>query len=68
MRYGRGVVAPTLILVTLFILETIRARKLKFGMLVNICRYYGNVKICPLVGVWEISSAHVLFWDPSISP
>ena len=37
--HGRGVVAPTLNFRTLFISETSRARKLKFGTLVGIYAY-----------------------------
>jgi len=47
--------------------ETNRARKLKFGTLVGICRYYGywlHVKICPLGGVWGDQQLPVFILGP----
>ena len=44
MGYGRELVAPTLNFGTPFILKTNRARKLKFGVLVGICRYYSSMQ------------------------
>jgi len=47
------------------IFKTDRARKLKFGLLAGICRYYCYIEKFDGYGVsGEISNAHFLFWDP----
>ena len=65
--YGRGLVAHIKFWDSLFIWETNRARKLKFGAVVGIrflrvLRLY--IKVCPLGGVWGNQQPHILFWDP----
>ena len=54
---------PLFILGTPHISETNRARKLKFGTLAGICRYYGYINL-PLGGVWGDQQRPLLFWDP----
>ena len=62
--YGRGLVAHIKFWDSLFIWETNRARKLKFGAVVGIrflrvLRLY--IKVCPLGGVWGDQQPHILF-------